>query len=71
MSVTIDRAAEVLGKTRRTVYNRIREGQLDTIRVGNSTRVTIASLELQPEFVDRRPMLDRLRSLIRHPHRTA
>ena len=31
-SVSIDQAAELLGVSRRTVYNRIREGRLMTIR---------------------------------------
>lgn len=31
-SVSLDHAAEVLGVSRRTIYNRIREGRLQTIR---------------------------------------
>ena len=44
-SVSIDQAAELLGVSRRTVYNRIREGRLATIRtLGGSQRVLIESL---------------------------
>jgi excisionase family DNA binding protein len=44
-SVTIDRAAELLGCSRRTIYNWIREGRLYTIRtLGRSQRVLIESL---------------------------
>jgi excisionase family DNA binding protein len=45
-SVTIDQAAAQLGVSRRTIYNRIREGKLETIRtLGGSQRVLVASLE--------------------------
>jgi excisionase family DNA binding protein len=44
-SVSIDTAAEFLGVSRRTVYNRIREGRLVTIRtLGGSQRVLLESL---------------------------
>jgi excisionase family DNA binding protein len=44
-SVTIDRAAEILGVSRRTVYYRISEGVLQTIRTrGGSQRVVVDSL---------------------------
>lgn len=44
-SVTIERAAEMLGVSRRTVYYRIREGALQTIRTrGGSQRVVVESL---------------------------
>jgi len=45
-SVTIDQAAQLLGVSRRTVYYRIREGRLRTIRtLGGSQRVTLESLQ--------------------------
>jgi excisionase family DNA binding protein len=44
-SVMIDQAAELLGVSRRTVYYRIREGKLQTIRTRcNSQRVLVDSL---------------------------
>ncbi|MEO7133975.1 MAG: helix-turn-helix domain-containing protein [Vicinamibacterales bacterium] len=44
-SVTIDQAAQLLGMSRRTVYYRIREGRLRTIRtLGGSQRVLLESL---------------------------
>ena len=44
-SVMIDQAAELLGVSRRTVYYRIREGRLHTIRtLGGSQRVLLDSL---------------------------
>lgn len=44
-SVAIDHAAELLGVSRRTIYNRIRDGQLETVRtLGGSQRVTVESL---------------------------
>ena len=48
-SVSIDKAAQLLGVCRRTVYNRIREGRLATLRTAcGSRRVLISSLlELQ------------------------
>ncbi|MGD9904721.1 MAG: helix-turn-helix domain-containing protein [Vicinamibacterales bacterium] len=46
-SVTIQRAAEILGVSRRTVYYRISEGVLQTIRTrGGSQRVIVESLAL-------------------------
>lgn len=45
-SVTIDRAASLLHVSRRTIYNRIREGKLQTIRtIGGSQRVLVLSLD--------------------------
>jgi excisionase family DNA binding protein len=44
-SVSIDQAAHLLNVSRRTIYNRIREGRLQTIRtIGGSQRVLIESL---------------------------
>ena len=44
-SVTIDQAAQLLGVSRRTVYYRIREGRLRTIRtLGGSQRVLVESV---------------------------
>ena len=44
-SVSIDQAAYLLNVSRRTVYNRIREGRLQTIRtIGGSQRVLVESL---------------------------
>jgi excisionase family DNA binding protein len=44
-SVSLDHAAEMLGVSRRTIYNRIREGRLQTIRtLGGSQRVLVDSL---------------------------
>ena len=45
-SVTIDEAAARLHVSRRTIYNRIRDGKLQTIRtIGGSQRVLVTSLE--------------------------
>ena len=45
-SVTIDQAAELLRVSRRTIYNRIREGRLQTIRtIGGSQRVLVDSMQ--------------------------
>ena len=45
-SVTIDEAATRLHVSRRTIYNRIRDGKLQTIRtIGGSQRVLVTSLE--------------------------
>jgi len=44
-SVSLDHAAEMLGVSRRTIYNRIREGRLLTIRtLGGSQRVLLDSV---------------------------
>ena len=45
-SVSLDHAAELLGVSRRTIYNRIRDGRLQTIRtVGGSQRVLLESFQ--------------------------
>jgi excisionase family DNA binding protein len=44
-SVSLDHAAELLGVSRRTIYNRIRDGRLQTIRtLGGSQRVLVDSM---------------------------
>ena len=44
-SVSLDHAAQLLGVSRRTIYNRIREGRLQTIRTpGGSQRVLLHSV---------------------------
>ena len=44
-SVSLDHAAQLLGVSRRTIYNRIREGRLQTIRtLGGSQRVVLDSV---------------------------
>ena len=44
-SVSIDQAAQLLHVSRRTIYNRIRDGRLVTIRtLGGSQRVLVDSL---------------------------
>ena len=50
-TVSIDRAAEILQVSRRTIYNHIRRGYLQTIRTigGHSQRVTLESLALMQD----------------------
>jgi excisionase family DNA binding protein len=44
-SVSLDHAAQLLGVSRRTIYNRIRDNRLKTVRtVGGSQRVLLDSL---------------------------
>ena len=44
-SVSIERAAALLNVSRRTIYNRIRDNRLQTIRtIGGSQRVLVESL---------------------------
>lgn len=62
----IDQAAQLLGLSRRTIYNRINEGRLETIRTaGGTQRVTLDSLERQPEWQSLSPteVLARRRAL--------
>jgi excisionase family DNA binding protein len=57
-SVSIDAAAQLLGVSRRTVYNRIREGRLLTIRtLGGSQRVLIESLANAASAFGVRPLV--------------
>jgi excisionase family DNA binding protein len=45
-SVSLEQAAQLLGVSRRTVYYRIRDGRLRTIRtLGGSQRVLLDSVE--------------------------
>lgn len=45
-SVSLDDAAMLLGVSRRTIYNRIRDGRLQTIRTpGGSQRVLLGSMQ--------------------------
>jgi excisionase family DNA binding protein len=44
-SVFVDEAAQLLGVSRRTVYYRIREGRLRTVRTCGSQRVLLESIE--------------------------
>jgi excisionase family DNA binding protein len=45
-SLLVDQAAELLGLSRRTIYYRIHEGRLETIRTRcGSQRVLVASIE--------------------------
>jgi excisionase family DNA binding protein len=55
-SVSLDHAAELLGVSRRTIYNRIRDGRLQTIRTrGGSQRVLIESVsDIRDAVEDRR-----------------
>jgi excisionase family DNA binding protein len=47
-SVSIDQAARLLDVSRRTIYNRIRDGRLRTVRtMGRSQRVLLESLREQ------------------------
>jgi excisionase family DNA binding protein len=46
-SVSLDHAAELLGVSRRTIYNWIRDGRLQTIRtLGGSQRVLLDSVQV-------------------------
>lgn len=46
-SVSLDHAAQMLGVSRRTIYNRIRNGRLQTIRtMGGSQRVLLDSVQV-------------------------
>ena len=43
-SVSLVQAAQLLQVSRRTVYNRIKDGQLTTVRARGSQRVLVSSL---------------------------
>jgi excisionase family DNA binding protein len=56
-SVSLQHAADLLGVSRRTIYNRIRRGRLRTIRtIGGSQRVLAESVVAS---LDRVPASDR------------
>ena len=62
-SVTIDQAAALLHVSRRTIYNRIRDGKLLTIRtIGGSQRVLVSSLDDA-----QRPAWQTLRRVVHQP----
>jgi excisionase family DNA binding protein len=55
-SVSIEQAAPLLGVSRRTIYNRIRDGRLQTIRtLGGSQRVLVESLQVAGRHGDWSP----------------
>jgi excisionase family DNA binding protein len=55
-SVSLDHAAQLLGVSRRTIYNRIRDGRLQTIRTkGGSQRVLLDSVQIVPSHAADRP----------------
>jgi excisionase family DNA binding protein len=67
-SVSLDHAAALLGVSRRTIYNRIREGRLQTIRtLGGSQRVLLDSVnENRPRaagYAEAAPLGDRRHTL--------
>ena len=62
-SVLIDRAAEMLAVSRRTIYYRIRQGRLETIRTRcGSQRVLIVSVERLIDEERRRRAAARVRA---------
>ena len=44
-SFLVDEAATLLGVSRRTIYYRIRQGRLQTTRIGVTQRVLVESIE--------------------------
>ena len=64
-SLSLDHAAELLGVSRRTLYNHIRKGYLQTIRANRSQRVLVESIteHLQYEREMRRSRAARTRKL--------
>ena len=60
-SVSLDHAAELLGVSRRTVYNRIRDGRLQTVRtLGGSQRVVLDSVEAEVRAARTTPSIGRV-----------
>ena len=58
-SVSLDHAAELLGVSRRTIYNRIREGRLRTVRtLGGSQRVLLDSVQSGARPAEPVPLVD-------------
>jgi excisionase family DNA binding protein len=52
-SVSLDHAAELLGVSRRTIYNWIRENRLRTVRTaGGSQRVLVESLGMNGAAIE-------------------
>ena len=52
-SVSLDHAAELLGVSRRTIYNWIRENRLRTVRTaGGSQRVMVESLGMNGAAIE-------------------
>jgi len=65
-SVSLDHAAELLGVSRRTIYNRIREGRLQTVRtLGGSQRVLIESVNAASNDTIPAPRTTKAQELIR------
>jgi excisionase family DNA binding protein len=59
-SISLDHAAELLGVSRRTIYNRIRQNRLQTIRTaGGSQRVLIDSIGAMDSEPDPSPKSQR------------
>lgn len=57
-SVSLDDAAMLLGVSRRTIYNRIRDGRLQTIRTpGGSQRVLLGSMQQSEALSVWRPVV--------------
>jgi excisionase family DNA binding protein len=47
-TVSIDHAASILGVSRRTIYHRISDGYIQTIKVNGTRRVIVESLVKAP-----------------------
>src|SRR5437660_946332 len=69
-SVSLDHAAQLLGVSRRTIYNRIWDGRLQTVRtLGGSQRVLLDSVEqlieqMRAELPPPPPRADKRRSAL-------